>query len=288
MFFVFLFVGHLFALQTNPAPPQASDQRETLVVTSEPDGAEVFIDENLFGNTPATLKLTRGRHTLRVTLPGYRQWTRQVVADPGAEAHLIAWLVKTSPGSVTGRVLWNEQPVADVRVVLRHYGPSTDDDGTATTDATGHFTIANVPDGSGYYLDLSGNQPAFSNNAMVPVDVLAGTVTIARDAYVCKPLVASTPTQGQTVNGRQLKLQWQPFPQAASYSIRVWRLGPQRQYVGVYSSGDQKTGQLKTPNVQLDGDLNPGPYLWRADAFNAAGHVIGCSLFPESFTVGER
>src|SRR5437868_6720180 len=184
---ILLFVGYfLAAFQNRAAPPQASDLRETLVMTSEPDGAEVYVDENLFGNTPATLKLTAGRHTLRVTLPGYRQWTLQVIAQPGGEAHLIAQLVKTIPSSVTGRVLWNEQPVAGVRVFLRHYGPSQDDDGSAITDATGHFIMANVPDGPGYYLDLSRNQPTFSNNSMVPVDVLAGTVTTARDAYVCK------------------------------------------------------------------------------------------------------
>ncbi len=286
---ILLFVGYVFtASQNSAAPPQAPDQRETPLVASNPDGAEIYVDENLFGNTPATLKLAGGRHTLRVALAGYRQWTRQVVAEPGAEAHLIAQLVKTTPSTVTGRVLWNEQPLAGVRVLLRHYGPSQDEDGSAVTDATGHFTMANVPDGPGYYLDLSRNQPAFSNNAMVPVDVLAGTVTTVRDAYLCKPLVGSSPTKGQIVNGHHLKLEWQPFPEAVGYAIRVWRIGPDRQYVGVYSSGDQNTPQLKSTNVQLDTDLNPGPYFWRADAFNAAGHVIGCSLFPESFTVGKR
>lgn len=258
---------------------------ETLAVRSDPDGAEVYLDGNLFGNTPAALKLTAGAHTLRVVLAGYHPWTRTIVAQAGADAHLLASLVKATPVTVAGRVLWNEQPVSDIRVRLRQYGLALEDFGSGTTDADGRFTIANVPDGSGFYLDVTGNQPMFSTDSMVPVTIQADGVSPVRDVYVCKPLVAVPRPEGQLVSRHHVKIDWQPFPEAVGYSIRVWRIGPDRQYVEVYRRGTLQAPELQSPGVQLDTDLPVGQYFWRADAFNAAGHVIGCSFNPESFTV---
>jgi len=60
----------------SPAP-EASSGVGTIIISSVPDGAEIFVDDKFHGNTPATLRLPTGSHaivlksskvTLRATL----------------------------------------------------------------------------------------------------------------------------------------------------------------------------------------------------------------------------
>ena len=85
---------------TQPAPPatlsNASEQSpESLAVSSNPDGAEVYLDSAFIGNTPATLKLKPGKHTIVLKLSGYKEWSREIAAEPGSDAHVTATLEKT-------------------------------------------------------------------------------------------------------------------------------------------------------------------------------------------------
>jgi hypothetical protein len=41
-----------------------------------------------------TLKLKSGTHTIRVKMPGFKDWSREVVSGVGNEAHLTATLEK--------------------------------------------------------------------------------------------------------------------------------------------------------------------------------------------------
>lgn len=85
------------------APPSASttsqvtaaqEAPESISVTSNPDGAEIYLDDSFVGNAPATLKLSPGKHTIRVKCAGYKEWIREITAQSGAEAHLAATLEK--------------------------------------------------------------------------------------------------------------------------------------------------------------------------------------------------
>jgi serine/threonine-protein kinase len=49
-----------------------------LKIESRPAGADVFIDGDPKGKTPAKLKLLIGKHEVRVTLPHYHEWKAQV------------------------------------------------------------------------------------------------------------------------------------------------------------------------------------------------------------------
>jgi hypothetical protein len=62
----------------------------TISVSSNPDGADVYADGAFVGNAPATLKLGAGKHTIKLTLPGYDDWSRDITAMTGSEAHLTA------------------------------------------------------------------------------------------------------------------------------------------------------------------------------------------------------
>jgi len=73
----------------------SSDAVGTVSLTTTPDGADVYVDGQFNGNSPATLKLKPGRHTIRVSMTGYSDWTREISTDAGSSAHLAATLQKT-------------------------------------------------------------------------------------------------------------------------------------------------------------------------------------------------
>jgi PEGA domain len=66
----------------------------TVSLLSTPEGAEVYIDGAFHGNAPATLKLVPGKHNVRVTATGYREWVRELTVGAGSELRLSANLEK--------------------------------------------------------------------------------------------------------------------------------------------------------------------------------------------------
>ena len=76
------------------ASAQASEVTGTISVSTTPDGAEVFADGQFYGNSPATLKLKPGKHTIMVKTSGYKDWARDISTDPGSESRLAATLEK--------------------------------------------------------------------------------------------------------------------------------------------------------------------------------------------------
>ena len=74
------------------APEQKSTS--TLLLSSTPDGAEVYVDDAFVGNAPATLHLDAGKHSVRISQTGYKDWKRDVTSFAGSEAHLSATLEK--------------------------------------------------------------------------------------------------------------------------------------------------------------------------------------------------
>lgn len=64
----------------------------TVQVTSTPDGADVYSDGAFVGNAPSTLKLAPGKHTVRVTASGYKDWSREITVQSGSEVTLKAGL----------------------------------------------------------------------------------------------------------------------------------------------------------------------------------------------------
>ncbi len=61
---------------------------------STPDGAEIVIDGNVVGNTPSTLRLTPGHHSIEIRMGGYRTWSRMMVVDPESHPSVRAMLIK--------------------------------------------------------------------------------------------------------------------------------------------------------------------------------------------------
>ena len=75
-----------------PASPPAPDGVGTVSISSDPDGAEIFVDEKFHGNTPATLKLPAGSHLILLKFPGHAEWHRTLEVLKSSKASLKATL----------------------------------------------------------------------------------------------------------------------------------------------------------------------------------------------------
>jgi hypothetical protein len=81
------------------APQQSVTAAETdalIALVSTPAGADVAVDDAFVGNSPAKLKLKPGKHTIKVTMAGYKDWSREMTVMSGSEVNLAATLEKTN------------------------------------------------------------------------------------------------------------------------------------------------------------------------------------------------
>jgi S1-C subfamily serine protease len=81
---------------SNTASPPAPDGVGTVSISSDPDGAEIFVDEKFHGNTPATLKIPTGSHAIVLKFPGRADWHRTLEILKSSKTSLKAAL---EPGS---------------------------------------------------------------------------------------------------------------------------------------------------------------------------------------------
>jgi hypothetical protein len=72
----------------------ASQHAGSIVVESTPANAEVYLDSAFIGNAPSTLKVPAGKHTIRVALSGYKDWSKEITVLADSEVKLVAGLDK--------------------------------------------------------------------------------------------------------------------------------------------------------------------------------------------------
>jgi len=80
--------------ESEPASPASSPQPATasISVSSVPYLAELYVDGEEAGYTPARLKLSPGKHIVRCEKKGYQPWTREITVSVGSELALDATL----------------------------------------------------------------------------------------------------------------------------------------------------------------------------------------------------
>jgi len=142
-------IRHLIGKPT-PTPTPEYGQ---IVITSDPEGANVFLDNTLRGITPVTLKaVSNGRHTVTLRLEGYEDVVREVTVTADSP-QVIASLARQSSTPAT----------ASPSV------PATAVQGTQTTPApqpaaatTGSLSITTTPPGALVFIDgqMKGISPA--------------------------------------------------------------------------------------------------------------------------------
>ncbi len=77
----------LTSIDANSAPA-------TMKVTSEPDGADIYVDGALAGSTPSTLNVPAGGHKISVKQAGFQNWEREIQVLAGSEINFRATLNK--------------------------------------------------------------------------------------------------------------------------------------------------------------------------------------------------
>ena len=80
--------------ETKTASALPETQKGAVNVSSNPTGADVSVDGDFVGNSPAALKLAPGKHTITVKMSGYKDWSREITVEPGSEVQLAANLEK--------------------------------------------------------------------------------------------------------------------------------------------------------------------------------------------------
>lgn len=93
--------------QQNPATAKAVPESETppapgatLQITSQPAGAEIELDGQFAGQTPTSVGVQAGEHTLKLTKPGYTPWEHKVTTTTGTVT-IAAELESAPPASET-------------------------------------------------------------------------------------------------------------------------------------------------------------------------------------------
>ena len=113
----------------------------TVVVESNPPNADVYLDSAFVGNAPATLKVPSGKHTIRVALNGYKEWSKEISILGDSEVKLVANLERKIEGGQGAK----DSVSPDLEVKVREAPVETTKDTLGTnslTQRTSSETIA--------------------------------------------------------------------------------------------------------------------------------------------------
>jgi len=166
-------------VSTLPAEPGAD--QGYFSINSIPSYGDVYFDGTFSGETPVVVTVsTTGNptHNIRITLPGYEEWTSTYNGNPGA-GQTIPITAQLSPSAQTGNIQVVSTPSGAMVTLDRSRSANTP------------FTFTNIPVGtheisvymSGYqdwYMDVSVNkgQTAFVNAILQPI-VTTGSLSVS-------------------------------------------------------------------------------------------------------------
>jgi hypothetical protein len=75
--------------------PIVTGVASNLAISSTPLGADIYLDQNFVGNTPSTVSVPSGKHSVSVRKPGFQDWVREMNFSGGA----ITLNAELAPGS---------------------------------------------------------------------------------------------------------------------------------------------------------------------------------------------
>lgn len=73
--------------QSGPPPTGAK-----VMVSSEPSGADIYVDGGFVGNTPSLIQLEAGAHAIRIETKGHKAWSRALNLTAGSKVTVQAIL----------------------------------------------------------------------------------------------------------------------------------------------------------------------------------------------------
>ncbi len=81
--------------KANPVVNHGAEVKRALVkISSEPEGAAIYVDSIFVGKSPMDLELSLGKHELRLSLNDYLAWEAQVEIDTPGDMPLHITLMK--------------------------------------------------------------------------------------------------------------------------------------------------------------------------------------------------
>jgi PEGA domain len=150
--------------QENPiaAPANATGQENAEIeITSVPNGSDVDLDGIFVGNTPSTVGVSQGDHTIGVKKSGYKLWERKIKVTSG-KVRITAELEadQTSTGAVATIPTKSEQPKDNIESVTPEHPvaspASAHETATpSTTESLGAVSFTSEPAGAEVYVDDS-------------------------------------------------------------------------------------------------------------------------------------
>ena len=143
-------ISHLVG-QPTPVPTPAFG---SVAVSSEPSGADVYLDNTIRGITPMTITgVQNGRHTVRLRLDGYEDYTQEVVvtADTPQVNAVLAGRSGT-PATTSPQVITTRTDGGTVPVTAQPTAQA----------GTGSLSVTTTPSGALVYIDgqMKGITPA--------------------------------------------------------------------------------------------------------------------------------
>ena len=64
--------------------PVVTGAASNLAISSTPAGADIYLDQNFVGNTPSTVSVPSGKHSLSVRKTGFQDWVRDMSFSGGS------------------------------------------------------------------------------------------------------------------------------------------------------------------------------------------------------------
>jgi hypothetical protein len=174
-------------------------------------------------------------------------------------------------GTFVGTLLWNEEPIPSVEIIMRNNAPETTFRTSVVTDEAGQFVIDNIPPGD-YNLGPVWNHPIFGGNLYV---VLEPGVTIVDTLYVFKEdLRITSPLPGSVTSNRPA-VEWEAYPDAVIYRVGYSIGRPcEPQESCTLSWWQAAVSWVSGTSWTVPQVLDQGMYRFFVWAYNAQQHMI--------------
>jgi hypothetical protein len=195
--------------------------------------------------------------------------------------------------NVSGKVLYNEKPAANIEVKLcekfnQYFGGCTGQTFNAKTDAGGEYLIKDVPPGvyegltakvfdTPYYVFATSG---FVSSAKYQIE--ADQTFFAPDANLFKSdLKLVSPKAGAKLAAENIEVKWESYPDAAYYKFSIHPDSSS----GAQTNYDYINKRVDGTSYVLDKPLAAGTYTCRVSAYNGNDIKLADSPDDIKFTV---
>lgn len=195
-------------------------------------------------------------------------------------------------GNVQGKVIYNNAPVENIEVKLcetfsRFLSGCGGKTFTARTDKDGDFVVANVEpkeyeglmvrvfDTDSYVFATTG----IAGISAAKYSVVADKTLFVTPTHLFKgDLKTVNPKAGSTVNGQDLELKWDAYPDAAYYKFS---LSPDNHLVTSPYTNERVEGT----SFKVSKPVEKGSYRWKVEAYNSADKKLSETPDDIKFTI---